>query len=299
MDIGLFAAFLGGALALLSPCAALLLPAFFASSVGARGRLIVHGVVFYLGLMITLVPIGIGVGALALTVAHHRSAIIAGAALLIVVLGVLQIFGRGFDLGRLLPGMSRLQDRSMQRSGFVKTLLLGAVSGVAGFCTGPILGAVLTMAATRGMGGAALLLAVYGMGMVVPLMLIAATWTRLGALGQTTLRGRDIAFAGLHVHTTHLNTGLLLIAVGVGFWLTNGFIGIPEPVSTDTQQRLQDGVSILANPMVDVAGVLLLTAVLLGWWWYHRSRNDPAARSNAAQSTDKCAARFDVDHDQR
>ena len=69
MDIGLLAAFAGGALALLSPCAALLLPAFFASSVGARGRLIVHGVVFYVGLMITLLPVGIGVGALAALVA--------------------------------------------------------------------------------------------------------------------------------------------------------------------------------------------------------------------------------------
>ncbi len=35
MDIGFVTAFVGGTLALLSPCAALLMPAFFASTVGA------------------------------------------------------------------------------------------------------------------------------------------------------------------------------------------------------------------------------------------------------------------------
>ncbi|MCF3940534.1 cytochrome c biogenesis CcdA family protein [Gordonia tangerina] len=272
MDIGLLAAFAGGALALLSPCAALLLPAFFASSVGARGRLIVHGVVFYVGLMITLLPVGIGVGALAALVADHRSQIITGASVLIVLLGVLQIFGRGFDLTRLMPGMSRIQAESMQRSGLAKTLLLGAVSGVAGFCTGPILGAVLTMAASRGMGGAGLLLAAYGMGMVVPLMAIAAIWNRLGDDGRSRLRGRELSVGRVRVHTTHLVTGLLLIVVGIGFWLTDGFLGVPEPVGLDTQQWLQNGASMLASPVLDVVVIVALAVILLGWWWRRRSR---------------------------
>ena len=51
MDIGVLGAFLGGALALLSPCGALLLPAFFASTVGSGPRLALHGAVFYLGLL--------------------------------------------------------------------------------------------------------------------------------------------------------------------------------------------------------------------------------------------------------
>ena len=49
MDIGVLGAFLGGALALLSPCGALLLPAFFASTVGSGPRLALHGAVFSSG----------------------------------------------------------------------------------------------------------------------------------------------------------------------------------------------------------------------------------------------------------
>ncbi|MCZ4582058.1 cytochrome c biogenesis protein CcdA, partial [Gordonia amicalis] len=74
---------------------------------------VVHAAIFYAGLLITLLPGGMGVGALASRLTEHRSSIIAVAALLIVMLGVLQLFGRGFDLGRLFPGMSRIQQQSM------------------------------------------------------------------------------------------------------------------------------------------------------------------------------------------
>ncbi|MGW5817282.1 cytochrome c biogenesis protein CcdA, partial [Streptomyces noursei] len=57
-DIGYLAAFLGGALALVSPCSALLLPAFFAYSLASPGRLLARTGVFYLGLATTLVPRG-------------------------------------------------------------------------------------------------------------------------------------------------------------------------------------------------------------------------------------------------
>ncbi|ALG86072.1 cytochrome c biogenesis CcdA family protein [Gordonia phthalatica] len=266
MDIGLVAAFAGGVLALLSPCAALLLPAFFASTVGARGALLMHGVVFYVGLLITLLPVGIGVGALAGAVAEHRSTIIAVASVVIVLMGVIQLVGRGFDLGRAIPGVSRLQRETVRRTGLVKTLLLGAVSGVAGFCTGPILGAVLTLAATRGMAGASVLLAVYAMGMVVPLLLIAALWNRIGGRIRAGLRGRELRIGRVRLHTTNVVTGLLLIVVGVAFWFTNGFIALSDPVDADLQLRLQDGAAALADPIVDVVAIVVLAAGFLAWW---------------------------------
>src|SRR5699024_2359179 len=73
MEVGLLTAFLGGALALLSPCGALLLPGFFASTVSSRAALLPHAVVFYLGLVVMLVPLGIGAGALGALVIEHRS----------------------------------------------------------------------------------------------------------------------------------------------------------------------------------------------------------------------------------
>ncbi|MDV6307633.1 cytochrome c biogenesis CcdA family protein [Gordonia amicalis] len=287
MDVGLIAAFAGGVLALLSPCGALLLPAFFASSVGARGRLVVHAAIFYAGLLITLLPVGMGVGALASRLTEHRSTIIAVAALLIVMLGVLQLFGRGFDLGRLVPGMSRVQQQSMARTGLVKTLLLGAVSGVTGFCTGPILGAVITMAASRGIGGAALLLAVYALGMVVPLLILAVLWTRIGEAGRARLRGREVSLGRLRLHTTHLIAGGLLIAVGVVFWLTNGFVGAPEPIGIDAQGWLQNAAGMLATPIVDIIAIAVLATVVLNWWWRRSSRARVVGRPDATGLDDE------------
>lgn len=57
-DIGYFAAFLGGLLALVSPCSALLLPAFFAYSIDSASRLLARTGIFYAGLATTLVPLG-------------------------------------------------------------------------------------------------------------------------------------------------------------------------------------------------------------------------------------------------
>lgn len=57
-DVGYLAAFLGGLLALVSPCGALLLPAFFAYSIDSAARLLVRTGVFYAGLATTLVPLG-------------------------------------------------------------------------------------------------------------------------------------------------------------------------------------------------------------------------------------------------
>ncbi len=57
-DPGVLVAFLGGLLALLSPCSALLLPAFFAYSFTSRTRLLGRTALFYAGLCLTLVPLG-------------------------------------------------------------------------------------------------------------------------------------------------------------------------------------------------------------------------------------------------
>lgn len=59
MDISLISAFVGGILALLSPCAALLLPAFFGSTVGAGSRLVLHGLIFYVGMLLVLIPLAL------------------------------------------------------------------------------------------------------------------------------------------------------------------------------------------------------------------------------------------------
>ncbi|KIP51753.1 cytochrome c biogenesis CcdA family protein [Leucobacter komagatae] len=281
MNIGFVTAFLGGVLALLSPCSALLLPAFFASTVGAKLKLLVHGAVFYLGLVVTLVPFGLGVGALGSLFIEQRGLIIALTSVLLVVLGTLQALGFGFDLSRVLPGATAVQRRASGRKGLVRTFLLGAVGGVAGFCAGPILGAVLTLALGQGsslMAGA--LLAVYGAGMVVPLVVIAALWERIGQRGQRLLRGRAITVFGRQLHTTSLATGLLIIGVGLLFWFTNGLVSLPSLVPTSVLAWAQEQGAVFASPVFDVLGILGVTAAAL-WVWV------AARRKRARQRTEQ------------
>lgn len=273
MDIGLITAFIGGTLALLSPCAALLMPAFFAATIGAGPRLLIHGAVFYVGLVVVLIPIGIGAGTLGALFVNHRQAIVLISAVVLVALGAAQALGFGFDPARLLPAGADLHTRAAAKTGIAKTALLGAASGIAGFCAGPILGAVLTLAAARGEGlAAAGLLAVYGAGMVVPLLLIASFWQRLGNRGRRLLRGRAITVLGRELHTTSMVTGLLIMGVGVLFWSTNGLVGTPELLPLDAQAWLQERASILANPALDIAAVLIVAGLALLLWTRRRRR---------------------------
>lgn len=273
MDVGLLAAFVGGVLALLSPCAALLLPAFFSATVGSGPRLVLHGAVFYVGMLLVLVPLGLGVGVFGGLLMGERRTIVLVASVVMVALGVLQLLGLGLDPSRLLPGGDALRSRAATGSGLAGTIALGAVSGVAGVCAGPILGAVLTVAAARGDALAAgVLLAAYGAGMVVPLLLIAASWHRLGPRGRGVLRGRGFRLLGRELHTTSVVTGLLIIAVGVLFWATNGLVGLPEVVPLDVQARLQEGAAVLADPAVDVIAVVVLACLALVGWGRRRRR---------------------------
>ena len=285
MEIGLVAAFLGGALALLSPCGALLLPAFFASHASGGLRLATHGGVFFAGVSLVLVPLGVGAGALGRLLVEYRAEIVIGTSALLVVMGIAQAFGWGFDLGRVIPGSRALQARASRGSGVVRTLLLGVVGGIAGFCAGPILGAVLTVAAAHGepvAGGG--LLAVYAAGMVAPMMLIAALWTRLGNAGQRRLRGRTFRALGREWHSTSVITGVLMIALGIIFWTTNGMVGVPELVPLETQSSLQQAVSNLRGPVVDIALVVITaTLAIVLWLRYQRQReaqDAPAERAD-------------------
>src|SRR5699024_832892 len=113
--ISLLTSFLGGVLAPLSPCGALLLPAFFASVIGQRMRLVLHGGVFYLGLVITLVPLGLGLGAVGNLLTQYRNALIIVTSVILMLLGLAQAAGFGFDLSKAFPGAGSLQQRAHQK----------------------------------------------------------------------------------------------------------------------------------------------------------------------------------------
>lgn len=277
--IGYLGAFLGGALALLSPCGGLLLPAFFANTFAGPARLLSRTAVFYAGLAAVLVPLGMG-SAMASTIIYgHQAVISVTAGTLLIVLGLVQIAGGGFAV----PGLARLRQRVRGES-VLAAAALGAVSGLAGFCAGPILGAVLTVAAASGQpvrGG--LLLAVYAAGMTVPLLAISAAWARYGPNRLRWLRGRGVRVGRLHLHTTSALAGLILIGLGVLFLRyqgIGGLTGLLTPPGLDGwNSRLQAVVGAIQAHVPDpwLLAVLAATVIIATTWRLARSRHSPLA----------------------
>ena len=129
------------------------------------------------------------------------------------MLGVLQLLGAGFGFGILTRLSGKVRGESTGA-----TFALGAVYGFAGFCSGPILGAVLTVAAASGQTlRGATLLAIYALGMAVPLFLMAALWDRLDLGRRPFLRGRELSVGRLRLHTTNLFSGAMFILLGTVF----------------------------------------------------------------------------------
>ncbi|MFD4593605.1 cytochrome c biogenesis CcdA family protein [Streptomyces rubiginosohelvolus] len=284
-DIGYFAAFLGGLLALVSPCSALLLPAFFAYSIDSTSRLLARTGIFYAGLATTLVPLGAAGSYAGRLFYGHRDALVTGAGWLIIVLGLAQIVGLGFASRR----MAELSGRIRPTTAF-SVYALGAVYGLAGFCAGPILGSVLTVAAVSGSpvyGG--LLLAVYALGMAVPLFVLALLWERFDLGRRTWLRGRTVQLGGrFQLHTTSLLSGLFFIGLGALFLVYDGTTALPGLLGVDDSFAVEQWAQQLGERVPDgaalVAVVLVALLVLGVRAWRRRDAGVPAEEKEQAET---------------
>lgn len=253
--IGYFAALLGGLLALVSPCSALLLPAFFAYSVDSVSRLVARTGIFYAGLATTLVPLGAAGSYAGRLFYGHRDALVLGAGWLIIVLGAAQILGLGFTSRRISALSGRIRPTTA-----VSVYALGAVYGLAGFCAGPILGSVLTVAAVSGSpayGG--LLLAVYALGMAIPLFLLALLWERLDLGRRAWLRGRTLRLGRFELHTTTLLSGLFFIGLGALFLAYDGTTTLPGLLDVERSFAVEQWAQRVGARVPD--GVLLMAVV--------------------------------------
>jgi cytochrome c-type biogenesis protein len=187
VEVSVIAAFLAGVLSISSPCVLPLLPIFLAHLAGAsasgiegvgRRRLLPNAVAYVLGFSLVFVALGVALGAagsLAATasvVAGNRDWLTRIGGALLIVLGLHQI---GAVRIPLLDRERRLSADHLPAGQVTSSFLVGVTFG-AGWspCVGPILGAILTMAAGQGsVDRAALLLATYSAGLAVPFLLAA------------------------------------------------------------------------------------------------------------------------------
>ncbi len=177
--LGLFVAFLAGLLSFLSPCVLPLVPSYIGfltgmtlpEMTGRRRVALLHAVLFVAGFSLIFILLGASATALGGALKYYQVWIARVGGVLVILFGLL-------CLGVVKAGFLE-QERRLQLQhkpvGYLGSVLVGMAFG-AGWtpCIGPVLGAILSLAATsdsvpRGM----LLLGVYSAGLAVPFLLAA------------------------------------------------------------------------------------------------------------------------------
>ena len=177
--LGLLVAFAAGLLSFLSPCVLPLVPSYvgfltgmtLTEMSGRRRIAVVHALLFVAGFSLVFILLGASATALGSALRYYQTWIARVGGVLVILFGLL-------CLGMVKVGFLQ-QERRLQLQnkpvGYLGSALVGIAFG-AGWtpCIGPVLGAILSLAATtesvnRGM----LLLGVYSAGLAVPFLLAA------------------------------------------------------------------------------------------------------------------------------
>ncbi|WP_122819651.1 cytochrome c biogenesis CcdA family protein [Varibaculum vaginae] len=279
MTINFTIAYLGGLVTFLAPCGAFLLPAFFACAFEERGRLLQRILVFLVGLVVALVPLGFAAGGLGSWLLSHSHLVTLIAGGVIIALGLTRVLALPLPklpLPRALGGVTR--------PSIAGIFLFGVSYGLAGSgCTGPILGAVLSAATLTGSsvrGG--ILMFWYALGMFTPVAGLSLIWGSLTARQQRLLHPRPLRFLGRQNTWGSLLTGLIFVAVG-GFLLVSGGANSNSLLNPSQQVSLETRITSMASVLPDFLLPLLLV-VLLAFiatlTWYLRSQKQQFSKDN-------------------
>lgn len=216
-NLSLWVAFAGGLISFASPCVLPLMPGYigYISGVSAEeaekfarrtyfAHVMVHTVIFGIGFTSVFVGFGLTATSIGGFLSAHALLFQRAAGVLIILFG-LQMTG-------ILKVAWLYRERRFtvraREAGITRSFLLGMAFAFGWTpCVGPVLGAVLTMAASQDQvatGG--VLLFAYSLGMGIPFLLTAAALAfSLGFLDR----------AGRFLHYLHVGAGVIMLVMGV------------------------------------------------------------------------------------
>lgn len=215
-------AFGGGLLSFFSPCVLPLIPSYLSYLTGlsvkqladrheARRRTLTNALIFILGFSLVFIIFGAAAGLAGRWLLQYRVFVRVGGGVLLILLGA--YFLSGIKLGFL--EIEKRLNFKITSKGYRRSFLVGMIFAAAWTpCVGPILGSILTLAASSAsVLPAVLLLVFYSLGFGLPFLLAALAVDFF--LAQFKRFGRWLWLASLI-------SGLFLIFVGI-LLLTDNF----------------------------------------------------------------------------
>ena len=184
MTPSLAIAFIAGLLSFLSPCVLPLIPSYVGFLTGLtlkelevrRGTALLHAIWFVAGFSLVFIALGATASALGVALLHSQVWIGRAGGVVVILFGL-------YLLGVLRPAVLMRERRiglARKPLGYAGSALVGVTFGAAWTpCIGPILGAILTMAAAQAsLAQGAGLLTAYALGLAVPFLIAAVALDR-------------------------------------------------------------------------------------------------------------------------
>lgn len=210
----LIASFFAGVAALFAPCCiTVLLPTYFASIFKQKVMIFLMTFVYFLGLLVVFMPLGLGATLLSQFFSSYHNTIFSLGGIFLVLLGATLIAGKQFTLPITVhPELKNYDVGSI--------FVLGVFSGIATTCCAPVLAGVLALSLLPGsfILGPAYILA-YVSGMVIPLFVIALFIDKTNLTQKVFVFRKTISYSILsqRISTTlsSLFSGVMFLALGI------------------------------------------------------------------------------------
>jgi len=215
ISASLVAAFIAGIAALFAPCCiTVLLPAYFGSIFKQRRTVFLMTFIFFLGLLIVFLPLGLGFAGLGQLFTKYHNALFSIGGIFLLLLGASTLLNIHFSLP------FSVKHRSVKVTGAGSVFVLGVFSGFATLCCAPVLAGVLALSILPGSifwGGIYAL--IYVLGIVTPLFIIAFFVDKTNITERLGLFRKQISFslAGKKITITIANviSGVMFLLMGI------------------------------------------------------------------------------------
>ena len=244
ISASLITAFLAGMAALFEPCCiGVLLPTYLSSIFKHKIKIFFMTFVFFLGILIVFLPLGLGFGALGTLLMQLHDIIFWLGGLFLIFLSLSMWFGLHLQLP--FHFTQKLENQS-----FSSVLVLGIFSGLAVTCCAPVLAGVLALSilpASVFWGG--MYAFTYVLGMLTPLFLIALFLDKINFTDKFSFFQRGVTYklGGKEISLTYANviSASIFLVAGVLILILN------MTGNLESESAMQIRLNILLKELVD------------------------------------------------